>query len=214
MINSPLKSRVPQKFGLLVPKENNIYWIKQGGGFSCIQHELEGVYIPIGKMKHNLGYPDWSPEGPNFEEKIIDLDISSLSDGYRDEIPDAVLERGSFKSLDQYFQWIEDSEFYGWINLWDDLRRFTYGIFENLESDPRERWNSRDELWETIDERLGFEYERLEYSEYRADLNGDYPRPQSAIRPIKITEVEDKSKHKDWSALVNQVVFLLCPNAD
>lgn len=212
---SSFEKRVPDEFGLVIPKQNNINWIKQGGGFSCTQHKLEGVYIPIGQMKHNLGYPDWSPEGPNFEEKLTEFDLSSLAEEERDKIPDSILEKGSFESANEYLDWVDDSEFYGWITLWDDLRRFTYGIFENLDSDPRNRWDSEDELWEAIDESLGFEYERLDYSEYSNYYIDDYPRPQPAIRPIVITEGDTKGQYQtDWSALEGEVAFLLCPNAD
>lgn len=212
---SAFEKRVPDEFGLVIPENNNIHWIKQGGGFSCTQHKLEGVYIPIGKIKHNLGYPDWSPEGPEFEEKLRQTDLSELNPEEKDKIPEDVLDRGRFESSDGYLNWIEESEYYGWITLWDDLRRFTYGVFENLDSDPRNRWESKDKLWDAIDDSLGFEYKEVDYAEYSSYYIEDYPRPQVVIQPIVITDGQDKGKYQtDWSSLEGEVSFLLCPNAD
>lgn len=212
---SSFEKHVPDEFGLVIPKQNNIHWIKQGGGFSCIQHRLEGIYIPIGKMKYNLGHPSWSPEGPEFEEKLLETDLSILEDEKKDSIPSRILDKGHFQSTKQYMNWIDESECYGWINLWDDLRRFTYGVFDNLDSDPRNRWDSVDELWEVIDGSLGFNYKEVDASEYSNYHIEDYPRPQDAIRPVLITEGRDKGEYQtDWSSLEGQVAFLLCPNAD
>jgi hypothetical protein len=213
---SEFKKRVPDEFGLIIPDDNGIQWIKQGGGFSCVQHNIRGTYIPIGKIKYNLGFPSWSPNGPNFEEKLRNIQLDQLTEEEQDPIPNEILSRGYFTTSDEYLSWIEESELYGWINLWDDLRRFTYGIFDNLDSDPRKRWDSKEDLWEQINSSLGFEYEFLGYDEYQNyEELSDCPRPQSAIRPIKITEGENLGKYQtDWSALNGKIAILLCPNAD
>lgn len=212
---STFEKHVPDEFGLVIPKQNNIHWIKQGGGFSCVQHRLEGIYIPIGKIKYNLGHPSWSPEGPEFEDKLLETDLTMLEDEEKDRIPRRIVDKGHFQSADQYIDWIDKSEHYGWVNLWDDLRRFTYGIFDNLDSDPRNRWDSVDELWEVIDGSLRFNYKEVDASEYSNYNIENYPQPQDAIRPIVITEEQDEGKYQtDWSTLKGQVAFLLCPNAD
>jgi hypothetical protein len=213
---SGFEKRVPEKFGLIIPDKNGIKWIKQGGGFSCTQHTIKGTYIPIGKLKHNLGYPEWSPNGPNFERKLVNIKLNKLPEEERKPIPDYILERGYFNSTEEYINWVEDSELYGWINLWDDLRRFTYGIFENLDSDPRERWDSEGQLWEQIDKNLNFDYDFLGHKECQnyPELS-DCPRFQSAIRPIKINDGENLGQYQtDWSALKGEIAILICPNAD
>lgn len=213
------RKRVPDEFGIIVPRDNDTFWVKQGGGMSCLQRELEGLYIPIGKIKYNLGSPSWSPEGPNFVSKLRRIDLQSVvSEEEYQSFPDKVQRRGNFDGYTEYSNWIEDSEHYGWITLYDELFRFTYGIFENLDSDPRNRWADTDELWETICESLGFNFEFLSYSEYSEMDFDSYPKRESAIRPIRIIESKKNRRGNaqcEWADdLSGEVLFLLCPNAD
>lgn len=209
-----IKESVPNEFGIIYPQNTGFYWVKQAGGMTPVQRELEGIYIPIGKLQHNLGYPEWIPEGSNFKKKLSEIDLKSEipSDDF-DRLPNHIKQRGSFKTSDEYLNWIDESEVYGWIDLWDDLRRFTYGIFDLLDSDPRNRWEDSEELWEQIDEYFKFEYENVGYDEYNSLGFDDYPTPESAIRPIRILDDED-TYTTDWSKLSDEVVFLMCPNAD
>lgn len=211
--------RVPDEFGIIVPKENGITWVKQGGGMSCIQRTLEGVYIPIGELRYNLGHPDWVPSGPDFDRKLYNLDVhEELPEEDLEDIPAEVRRRGNFDGHEELFNWVEESEQYGWVSLYADLRRFTYGIFENLDTDPRNRWGDVDTLWETIRDSFSFEYETVDYDEFTELGFDDYPRPEAAIRPIRILGSKydrDGQRYSTWADdLEGEVVFLLCPNAD
>lgn len=213
------EKRVPDEFGIIVPKDNGIFWVKQGGGMSCIQRTLEGVYIPIGKMKYNIGKPDWSPSGPNFDRKLRQVNLKEeIPDEDYQSMPARVRRRGNFDGYEEYFTWIEESEQYGWFNLYDELRRFTYGIFENLDTDPRNRWGDVETLWETIRDSFGFEFEFIEYGEKKELGFDEYPGPEAAIRPIRLlgSKEDDKGRaYSEWADdLEGEVVFLLCPNAD
>lgn len=211
------QKRVPDEFGLIYPTESGVRWIKQGGGMSCLQREIEGIYIPIGELRHNLGYPDWVPDGPNFGTKIRELDLNDVPDADYQTLQEDTKTRGHFKDYDEFSSWIEESERYGWITLWDDLFRFTYGIYDNLDSDPRNRWEDEEELWTTIDESLGFEYEMLTVDQLNElGCYRDYPGPEAAIRPIRISDGGDKSHKFDtnWAELEDEVLFMMCPNAD
>lgn len=214
------EKRVPSEFGIILPRETDILWMKQGGGMSPQQRILEGVYIPIGELRYNLGYPEWSPDGPNFEEKLQNMSLSSVPD--TEDIPDHIVERDYFYSVEEYFHWIDNSEVYGWVTLWDDLYRFTYGLFDLLDSDPRERWADVEELWDEIDESLSFTYNTIGWSEYEQvyakEGLGGYPRPEAAIKPIRITGSKKDSRGNvvaEWAEEISdEVVFLMCPNAD
>jgi len=211
--------RVPDEFGIIIPKDNGITWIKQGGGMSCLQRELEGVYMPIGEGKINLGWPDWSPEGPNFESKLRRINLKEdVPEEDFESMPAKIQRRGNFDGIEEYRNWVEDSEQYGWFSLYSELYRFTYGIFENLDSDPRVRWGDSDNLWETIKDSFSFKFEVLSYDEYMSLDFEDYPRPESAIRPIRILGSRTDSRGRvqsQWAEdLSGEVVFLLCPNAD
>lgn len=209
---------VPSEFGLILPRDNGMYWRKQGGGFSCTQYSLEGIYVPIGRLTHRLGYPDWAPESPDFEEKLRDISIDKVSERDQKSFPRPVRERGYFETTDEYFNWVEESEWYGHIELWDDLYRFTYGMFDLLDSDPRERWDSEDELWQAIDSTFSFRYKELSYDEYQAAGFEDYPSPEPAIRPIRIKGSEESRSGKPrapWAEEISgEIVFLLCPNSE
>lgn len=213
------KKRVPDEFGIIVPKDNGVLWVKQGGGMSCLQRTLEGVYIPIGKMKYNIGKPEWSPSGPNFGRKLrhINLKEDILEEDYQ-SMPARVRRRGNFDGYEEYFSWIEESEQYGWFHLYDELRRFTYGIFENLDTDPRNRWGDVETLWETIRDSFGFKFKFLEYEEVQQLDLDEYPGPEAAIRPIRMLgskEDDNGRPYSDWANdLEGEIVFLLCPNAD
>lgn len=275
-----IKKRVPDEFGIIVPKDNGVNWVKQSGGFSCTQHFIEGIFIPLGKLKHNLGNPSWKPDSidhmdyinniqpskipsevidfpksvvendgfkseeqcyewidssrfsgtaelfefvynlnshpdrPTFDDKITSLDINPKQIPTKDyeNLPNSIKENG-FDSTQEYLNWKENSERYGWIELWDDAYRFAYGVFENLDSDPRERWDSSEELWNKIDSYFPFEYERIDYEKHN---QYDIPFSQPAIQPIRITSAEDPD-HKfstDFNGLENEIVVLLGPNAD
>lgn len=214
----PFEKRVPSEFSIIVPRNNGIYWRKQGGGMTCKQYELEGIYIPIGTLPYRLGYPKWSPEGPEFEEKLRDIYIDDLPTRDVESFPEPVKLRGNFRTTEEYFNWIEDSEFYGNVDLWDDLYRFTYGIFDLLDSDPRERWEDESELWKAIDGHFNFRYKELSYEEFQEIGMDDYPAPQSAIRPIEIKGSKRSTRGRisaPWAEeLDDQIVFLMCPNDD
>lgn len=218
-----MRKRVPSEFGIIVPKDNGVEWVKQGGGMSCIQRTLEGLYIPIGSLRYNLGKPEWTPNDPNFEEKLQCLSLEELPEEDYETFPSYVKERGKFRDADEFFNWIDETETYGWIELWGDLYRFTYGMFDMLESDPRTRWEDPGELWGAIDELFPFTYEEVDYSYTdgpTVDVNfnlDEYPRPESAIRWIRITgskEYKGKKKAPWADELEGQIVFLMCPNAD
>lgn len=212
-----LTQRVPGgSFSLIYPTNSNTYWVKQAGGMSVTQVTLEGIYVPLGELKYNFGWPDWVPNGPNFTEKLCAMDLrEAMPDEEFETLPAYIQEDNSFHHKEEYFNWIDNSENHGWFTLWGDLRRFTYGIFENLDSDPRERWEDVDNLWEEIDDRLPFEYEEVPYNEYmESELSKGYPQPQNAVRPIEITNITSSSNYSDLDDLVGETVFLLCPNAD
>lgn len=273
------RKSVPDEFGIIVPEDNGFNWIKQAGGFSCIQYSIEGVFVPLGRLKHNLGRPSWHPESvghedyineikpskipndkmpnfpdsviendgflsknqchewveksdfsgtaelfefvwnidshpdkPSFEDRITSVDPDQIPSEDYETLPDNIKENG-FDSADTYFNWIDESDKYGWIELWDDAYRFTYGVFENLESDPRDRWDSEEELWNEIDSYFPFEYEKLSREEYR---EYDLPSSPPAIQIIRITSTEEPEYEfsTDFSKLEDQVVVLVAPNAD
>lgn len=212
-----LTNRVPDEgFSLIYPTDSNTHWVKQAGGMSVRQVTLEGIYLPLGEYKHNFGWPDWSPDGPNFTEKLCAMDLRQEMPAEEFEtLPAYIQEDNCFHDKEEYFTWVDNSEEYGWVTLWDDLRRFTYGIFENLDSDPRKRWDDVDALWEEIDDRLPFAYEEVSYDAYLdSEFADEYPKPQSAIRFIEITEITSTSHFTDIDDLVGEKVFLMCPNAD
>lgn len=217
--------RVPDEFGIVLPRDNGVKWIKQGGGMSPKQRTLEGIYIPLGRPNHNLGHPDWLPAGPNIDEKLQEISVEDLPEEDRETFPEHVTERGHFNNYNEFSNWVDSSERYGFSDLWQDLYRFTYGLFDLLESDPRERWDGVEQLWEAIDDSFSFKYEEVEYdymnSEYE-DVEVDfdveeYPRPEPAIKPIRIM---GSKRYKGnvvagWAQqLEGEVVFLMCPNAD
>lgn len=217
-----LRKRVPDEFGIIVPRDNDTVWVQQGGGMTPVQHELEGLYIPIGEGKYNLGYPEWAPEGPNFTEKLREISLDEV-DVRDDDLPLAARERGHFETFDEFKQWVENSEQHGWIPLYKDLYRFTYGMFDLLESDPRERWDDVDDLWDAIDESFSFTYETVDYNPYGDETPAvsfdvdEYPSPESAIRWIRITgsKTYEGRVQAEWAEeLAGEVVFLMCPNAE
>lgn len=269
--------RVPDEFGIIIPRETGVQWLKQAGGFSCAQHTIEGIFIPLGRLRYRLGRPDWAPDSPNFDDylknispalvededisfpnnvvrqggfgdpdeflswvkssqfdsgasaisyiydleshpdrptfgsRITDLDLGQIPDRDYETLPDSVKNENSFYSSDQYLQWVADSGRYGYIELWDDAQRFTYGVFENLddENDPRIRWESEGELWDVIDSRFPFEYSVVEYGKSK-----DIPVSPPAIQPIHIESVDQANYSTDFSGLEGEVVALLGPNAD
>lgn len=273
------RKRVPEEFGIIVPENNGFNWIKQAGGFSCTQHSIEGVFIPLGTLLYNVGRPSWHPESiehkdyilnirpsdipdedmpnfpnsvfendgfeseqqchewvedsefsgtaelfefvynlddhpdkPTFEDRVTSINLNEIPiDDYK-TLPETVKENG-FNSADMYFDWMEQTDKYGWIELWDDAYRFTYGVFENLESDPRDRWDSVEELWEEIDSYFPFEYEKLSREESR---EYDLPSSPPAIQIIRITSTEEPEYEfsSDFSELEDRVVVLVAPNAD
>lgn len=273
------RKSVPDEFGIIVPEDNGIHWVKQAGGFSCTQHIMEGVYLPLGKLKYNLGYPSWVPDSVNHKDYIMNITPSKIPERKMPEFPEQVFEQDGFKSVEMCHKWVEDSNFdgatdlfdfiysiekhpdkpsfenrilsldmqkipksdfetlpervkqdgfssskeymnwvqrsekYGWIKLWDDAYRFTYGVFENLDSDPRDRWHSSDELWEEINSYFPFNYETLDYEESR---EYDIPLSPPAIQPVRITSTDDPEYRlgTDFSGLEDTVVILLGPNAD
>lgn len=212
------EKRVPSEFSIIVPRDNDMFWLKQGGGMSPTQYSLEGVYIPIGSLSYRLGYPEWAPEGTDFEDKLQNVNISEIPERDRNSLPLPVTDRRQFKTSDEYFNWVDESEWYGSVDLWDDLYRFTYGIFDLLDSDPRKRWDDEGDLWDAIDTHLGFYYRELSYDEFLdAGLDG-YPRPEAAIRPIKMRGSKTSSRGRKvapWAdELEDEIVFLMCPNAD
>jgi hypothetical protein len=213
-------------------------WVKQGGGMSCTQHTLEGRLLPLGQLVYLLDYPDWLPqECDDINEALADMPVEEIPESDHDLIPDYIHERGHFSDHDEYHYWIEEkSDRYGSTTLWDELYRFTYGIFDLLESDPRERWDSTDALWEEIEKSLPFTFEFLEWEDWtRTSIDKDvydddskdvimdfdvsaYPKHQSAIRWIRITGSKVTSRGNlsaPWAEEIKgEVCFLLCPNAD
>lgn len=208
------EKRVPSQFGIIAPRDNDVYWKKQGGGMSPTQYTLEGVYIPIGKLNYRLGDPDWAPDGPEFGDKLRELDLTEIPERDYKSLPEPVKEQNQFRTTEEYLNWIEDSEWYGHVDLWSDLYRFTYGMFDRIESDPRERWDDIDDLWFEINKQFSFYYEELSYEEYM-DVGGqEYPPLQNAIRPIQIKGSKSNVNAKWADELDSQIVFLMCPNAE
>lgn len=209
---------VPDEFGIIVPRENGVEWEKQAGGMSCYQKRLEGVYLPIGRIEEYQGPPDWKPSGPNFRDRIVNLDLERVARKDYDSFPEKVQERGHFASMGEYFKWMRDDSYdYGSLDLYNELYKFTYGVWDNIEDDPREKWGNEENLWDVIRECFNFEFEIVaeewNFGEdpYPEDLEG-YPRPEAAIRPIRITECN--GSFNDWEELEGEIVFLMCPNAD
>lgn len=209
-----IRKRVPSEFGIIIPQESGINWVKQTGGMNCTQTTLEGVFIPFGKMKHLLGYPSWIPEGgTGYEEALrnVDLTVEATEEEY-ESFPIDVQERGFFSSTEEYRNWIDNCEWYGSVTLWDDLRRYTYGLFDHLDSDPRERWDSSEEIMEEVRKNLPFEYQKitnLQKHPFDIDLD-EYPTySEPALRIIQIEEAEE-----EFEDLEGRIVFLTCPNAD
>lgn len=217
--------RVPDEFGIIIPDDTDVTYVKQGGGMTPTQRTMEGTYIPLGEGKARLGDPDWYTSA----EDVENIDLTTLSEEEQSFIPDYILKRGSFAGHEEYFMWRSQSDQYGYVNLYQDLRRFTYGIFDLLDSDPRDRWDDVDELWEAIDQCFNFTYEEYDYHEreFRASQTGTtpshpidtdkYPRPEAAIRWITITgsKTYDGRQQAPWAdELEGETVILLCPNAD
>ena len=221
--------RVPDEFGIIRPQDTGMYYKKQGGGMTPRQYELEGVYIPLGEPTVRLGHPNWKPSGSNFGEKLRAIDVSSIPESDRETMPERVVDRGHFADTDEYFNWVKAHPNYGRVSLYKDLWRFTYGMFDMLDSDPRDRWEDVDELWDTIDESFPFRYEKYDYfdegrvarQEDRAPNHpidaDEYPQPEAAMQWITITgsKTYKGNAKAPWAEeMKGETVILLCPNAD
>lgn len=212
---------VPDEFGIIIPRENaDFLWRKQSGGMCCIQQQIPGTFIPFGKMKYNHGWPEWTPKSGtgDFEEQLKKINIKNIPESDYKTFPEKVIKRGYFKNYNEFSQWIDNSEKYGFETLWDDLYRFEYGIFDLLDSDPRKRWDNKQQIWNEINNNIFFEYQEISKKEYRkSNINKTmYPVPSTnAIKLIKITNGPTNENYKiNWGKLKNRWVYFLYPNAD
>jgi len=62
---------------------------------------------------------------------------------------------------------------------------------------------SVEEIWGAINECFSFEYETLSRNELmETEYRNDYPSPEPAIRPIRITSRNESEYSTDWDELV------------
>lgn len=216
-----MKIHIPDEFGIIVPSDTGVEYTRNGHRWS-----IEGSYIPIGEMPYNFGWPEWAPEGPNFQEKLQDIPVDTIPQDDRESIPERVIERGYFYDSEELKCWIDSSEKYGWFKLYDELWRFTYGLYDLLDSDPRKRWNDSGELWDQIEAQFSFEYSEYRYhvkkkeciennEEFDPPLSDAYPKPREGIRWIEITGSKGNKRGTicEWAEEIKgQVVLLICPS--
>lgn len=185
------------------------------GGITKNRATIKGDYVSIGKLVVEIEQPEWLPDNLDWGS-IKEVDLSNVPNNDEHLVPDNILSEGRFKSYKEYMRWSIDCPQYGHQVLYDDLRRFNYGDFRELEKDPRKVWGDRDSLWERINDELPFEYTIYDYykydlESYKYPFNPDMvPTPEPAIKWIKIEDVNDDCfELKGWE---NDYVILLCPN--
>lgn len=238
-IQTPMLS---MSFGVLFPSESGVRFSKQTDGVACRHVQLEGQALPLNRPVERLGYPDWLPRtgdevSADFHEvdehPVVTVDVETIPERDYKALPEWVRERGHFYNWDEFSTWIKSDSvwWYGWRDLISELRQWNYdhdASMDHVIRDMRETWDSREEIWEAIDEQLGFSYDVYEY--HKAERESDdlenvpHPLPESFPAPCEgvrwITIIGSKEPGiSNWESpwadkMVGETVLLLTPNCD
>lgn len=102
-----------------------------------------------------------------------------------------------FDEYEEYKEWRDDSDEYGRFNLLDDLKDANYNFDGETSS----------ELWEKINDRLPFTYEKTTAPE-------GYPRTEEGFRWIHVTGIDGDYRTRNLDPLVDETIVLIYPNSD
>ncbi len=183
-------------FGLLIPKETGVNFVHQGGGMSCVQNELEGIFYPMKTPTMHVGSPEWV----DLEEDISDIDLTreEIPEYDFNSFPEWVQERGHFYNYDEYFYWLnkDEVEWYGTIDLNREQRLWNYDpsgelIEESQGYNPLAKWGSLKDIWKCIDDALPFTYENFDAFTYKAEKSTEKNIPRSEVE-LPIPDGYDK----------------------
>lgn len=194
-------------FGLIIPEETGINFVHQGGGMSCTQHNLEGVFYPMKTPKMSLGSPEWI----DLEEDISDINLTreEIPDRDFNSFPEWVQERGYFYNYDEYFHWLNKDEvdWYGTIDLNREQRLWNYDPEGDLHKEaqgynPVAKWDSREEIWECIDKSLPFIYEEFDAWSYQTEKSNEKDIPRSEVELPIPNDYEKYGSSFKWIKII------------
>jgi len=222
-------------FGILIPENSGVTFTHQSGGMYCNQIDLEGIFLPLNPPKMHLPTPEWA----NWDESVSEIDLTSENIPERDfnSFPEWVQERGHFYNTDEYFHWLNQDrvDWYGHLDLLKEQRMWNYPSGELLVNshgyNPMDKWDSIDQIWSEINERLPFEYEEFKAFEYRRKLKSQdpnqninlpipdgYPEQGAAFKWIKIIGSKQDKRGRfraPWAEkLKSKYVILTYDNSD
>lgn len=225
-------------FGLIIPSETGVTFTHQSGGVSCTQVDFEGVFLPLKNPTMRLDYPEWMSSRDK-EKDISNIDLKKETPK-RDfnSFPEWVQERGHFYNWDEFHYWLnkEEVDWYGRIDLIEQLSLWNYDPDGELHEmsrgyNPTDKWDSLEEIWSKINERLPFYYEEfnvwehkrniinnssedLEYNQVETPLPDGYPRQGASFKWIKILGSRE-GKEVEWvDELVGEYVIMTFRNSD
>jgi len=233
------------RFGVLFPSESGFRFSKQTDGVACRNVQLEGQVLPLQTPVEQLGFPDWMPKAGDvessadtesveeYEHPVVTVDVETIPERDYEALPEWVRERGHFFNWDEFSTWVNSDSvwWYGWRDLISELRLWNYdhdASMEHVTRDMTETWESRTEIWEAIDEQLGFSYEVYEYHAVEREasdastvshpLPDSFPAPCEGVRWITITGSKEGGLgfcESPWAdECVGETVLLLTPNCD
>lgn len=227
---------IGDRFGILIP-DSSLRIRKQTGGMACTQVYLDGTYIPLTEPLLHQGSPDWTPDSNGTEKPpISNIQINTqpkreyvadkqntLTNREYQTLPEWIKDRGGFFNYNQFYEWYSSPEawMHGTINLIDELRQYNYSPNGNLmDRDMSEKWESREEIWQHIADKLPFEYDECDREQIIEDDDIDnriYPPRKEGIKWICIRgskEYRGEPKAEWANELEGDKVMLLYPNCD
>lgn len=188
---------VNNQFGIVVPGRTGYIWSTKTRAFAISHVNIQGTYIPIGKVTKSIGLLD----DDGFPVDVDKIDFQEFSD-----------QESESNNYD-----------YRVVDLGKKLvRERIEGVYESDEELKQQKLETRDdriqEVWKVIDQELPFSYERVSAPE-------GYPRTCEGMRWISVTGhnhpdyIEEDQKcmyEKDWvgDLIGSEPVALYYPNSD
>jgi hypothetical protein len=185
---------VENRFGIVIPERSRFIWSTSGGGFANIRINIQGTYIPLGKMRK----------------------LDTIGSEPPIEIPESLNDRQR-KLLLKGLRASAEYEF-GTVNLGHKLVNETLdGVYADSDSERQEKMETREErvqdVWKEINSYLPFTYERV------APPKGQ-PQTMEGMRWINITGhnsgITNSLFFEDWVDVLADMgpVAMYYPNRD
>lgn len=182
-------------FGIVIPEQSGYVWRTKTGGFACRNVAIQGTLIPLGKIR-------------TLELDAEEPDLDGKFDSFDDPEEARTLYLRGLRVSSDYE--------YGGINLGSKLvNERLAGVYTDDEEESERLLETRADrlnaVWDTINDELPFEYERVVAPVGR-------PVTQEGLRWMNVTARDDDSLYGGpWvDALVerDEPVALYYPNSD